>query len=152
MPGTYTVTVTTKNGLYSDTITINTIEKVNQIDLKISNNNFDGISNAFIYLSEGNQLEVDYEIIPESATNKEVIWTISNPEVAEVSSYGIITGKKIGKSMMTIQSKDGSASRSFNVWVYAGSRIIGDANNDGKVNIMDVIKLRRYLAGLGELE
>ena len=41
----------------------------------------------------------------------------------------------------------------FNVIVYDENKgIIGDVNGDGEVNILDVIKLRKYLAGLEALE
>lgn len=41
----------------------------------------------------------------------------------------------------------------FNVIVYDENKgIISDVNGDGEVNILDVIKLRKYLAGLEALE
>ena len=148
--GTYTVTVTTKNGLYSDTITINTVEKVNSISLKIDSDHFDGVGNAFIYLNENNKLQVDYGIYPETATNQNVTWESSNEDVASVSSTGLIEAKKVGRTTITIRSVDGNASRSFNVLVYDynNNQMIGDINGDGSVDMLDLIKLRRYLAGL----
>lgn len=152
--GKYTVTVTTENGLYNDTIELNTVEKVNSISLEFDDDHFDGVYNAFIYLSESNELKPKYTLYPETATNKKLIWNSSNPDVAVVSDDGVITGKKIGKTKITVQSEDGFASTSFNLLVYdySSQGMIGDINGDGKVNLQDLTKLRKYLAGLEELE
>lgn len=149
--GSYKVKVTTKNGLYSDTITINTVEKVSDIELDIGYDNFDGINNAFIYLSESNILDVGYRIYPTTATNQNVTWESHNPEIATVDSTGKITAYQTGRARITIKSVDGGAERTFNVLVYDYSSeniVIGDVTGDGVVNVLDLIRMRNYLAGL----
>jgi len=151
--GTYTVTASTKNGLYSDTITINTVQKVSNIQLDIDEEHYDGVNNAFIYLSESSTLDIGYKIYPTTATNQNVTWTSSDKDVATVDSTGKITAYKTGRTRITISSVDGGTTRSFNVLVYNYAQdnvIVGDVNGDGEVNILDLIKLRRYLAGLEE--
>jgi len=48
-------------------------------------------------------------IIPVNATNKEIIWTVDQPEIAEITSTGLLTAKKNGKVLVTAASQDGSA-------------------------------------------
>lgn len=154
--GTYTVTAYTYDNTYSATFTINTVEKVNSISLNIPSSNYDGAYNAYIYLSESNTLNVEATALPTTATNKKLIWESSDPSIAEVSQTGVITGKKVGRTRITVKSEDGGSSRSFYLMVYdytaQGQTIKGDVNGDGTVDILDLIKLRRYLAGLEELE
>jgi len=50
-----------------------------------------------------------------------------------------------------VRSVDGGADRTFNVLVYdynTDNMVIGDVTGDGLVDILDLIRLRRYLAGL----
>lgn len=47
-------------------------------------------------------------IIPVNATNKEIIWTVDQPEIADISATGLLTAKKNGKVLVTATSQDGS--------------------------------------------
>lgn len=149
--GSYTITATTKNGLYSDTITINTVERVSSIDFDIDYEHYDGVNNAFIYLSESNTLDIGYVVYPSTATNQNVTWESLDPEIATIDSTGKITAHKTGRASITVSSVDGGASRTFNVLVYdynTDNIVIGDVTGDGLVDVLDLIRLRRYLAGL----
>lgn len=44
---------------------------------------------------------------PKNPTNKKVNWTSSDPKVATVSSKGKVTGKKVGKTTITVTTEDG---------------------------------------------
>ena len=46
--------------------------------------------------------------MPENAGTKEVEWSSENPEVAIVDANGIVTGKKLGKTVITAKTKDGT--------------------------------------------
>lgn len=46
-------------------------------------------------------------ILPENATNKSVTYSSSRKSVATVNAYGKITGKKAGKTVITIKSANG---------------------------------------------
>lgn len=151
--GNYTIVASTKDKKYSASIDINTVEKVNYIDINIDNEHYDGTFNAFIYLNEDNTLKVNTKIYPETATDKTLTWSSADPSIVSVSKDGILTGHKKGRTQITIKSIDGNATKMFNVIVYDENKgIIGDVNGDGEVNILDVIKLRKYLAGLEALE
>ena len=52
--------------------------------------------------------KIDYTIMPENAGTKELEWSSENPEVAIVDANGIVTGKKIGKTVITAKTKDGT--------------------------------------------
>lgn len=52
--------------------------------------------------------KLEYTIMPENAGTKELEWSSENPEVATVDANGIVTGKKIGKTVITAKTKDGS--------------------------------------------
>ena len=62
--------------------------------------------------------KLEYTIMPENAGTKELEWNSENPEVATVDANGIVTGKKIGKTVITAKTKDGTditASTTFTV-------------------------------------
>ena len=62
--------------------------------------------------------KLEYTIMPENAGTKELEWSSENPEVATVDANGIVTGKKIGKTVITAKTKDGTditASTTFTV-------------------------------------
>lgn len=150
--GTYELMVYDYDTGYSDTITIDIIEKVEHIEPIIPNANFDGINNAYIYLKKSNTLDVSYDIYYDTATNKDIIWSSSDDTIASVDQNGLITAYKPGRVKITMTAADGrGAKRIFNVIVIdsvGGAEMAGDVNQDESVDILDVIKLRKYLAGL----
>ena len=52
--------------------------------------------------------QLDYTISPENAGTKELEWNSENPEVAIVDANGVVTGKKLGKTVITAKTKDGT--------------------------------------------
>lgn len=62
-------------------------------------------SNVILKTSQDQKLE--FTILPENTTDKTVIWTSLNPEIAEVSVEGIISAKAAG--IANIQAKCGEA-------------------------------------------
>ena len=52
--------------------------------------------------------KIDYTIMPENAGTKELEWSSENPEVATVDANGVVTGKKLGKTVITAKTKDGT--------------------------------------------
>lgn len=70
-----------------------------------------------IGLSEDNLGKFDLIFTPKNASNKNVTWSSSNPEVASVSPDGIIKGLKQGQTAITATTEDGgfTASNIVNV-------------------------------------
>jgi len=110
-------------------------------------------------LKVNDKVTVNYKITPSNATNKEVEWKSSNKNVATVKN-GVITAMSAGKAIITISSKDGNCTKTIEVYV---TNIIkeddpvketiktGDVNGDNKINMTDIICLRKYFAGLTNL-
>ena len=59
-----------------------------------------------ISIVQGEKREINARIIPTNAENKKLTWTSSNKKVVEVEN-GIIEGKNIGKSTITIKTTNG---------------------------------------------
>ncbi len=54
---------------------------------------------------------------PEYATNQAVVWSSSDPDVAQVDSSGRVTAKKAGKATITVSTVDGNKTASCEVTV-----------------------------------
>ena len=57
---------------------------------------------------EGETLQLTATVAPSNATNKEVTWTTSDPEVATVDENGVVTAVSNGVAVITATSEDGS--------------------------------------------
>ncbi len=84
---------------------------------------------------------------PINATSENtIIWSSSNTNIVEVNSNGTITAKKLGTATITAKTADGSKTATCNVTVKQPSYILGDVNEDGKVNTLDAVKILQYVA------
>ena len=61
-----------------------------------------------ITLKPKKKYKLNIKITPNNATNKTLKYTSSNKKVAKVSKKGVITAVKKGKSIITVQTTDGS--------------------------------------------
>ena len=59
-------------------------------------------------LRVGRSYSLEPLILPHAATNKEVTYTSSRPQIVSVSKYGILKAEKTGTSIITIEAADGS--------------------------------------------
>lgn len=63
-------------------------------------------------LNVGEYAKLDITFIPENATNKDVIWTSSNPKILSVNESGVVKGENYtineNKAVITATSKDGN--------------------------------------------
>ena len=71
-------------------------------------------SQSALELQVGKTKEVNVSVLPENATNKELIWSSSDNSVISVNN-GVITGLKEGKAVITAKSVDGYKSASLEV-------------------------------------
>lgn len=81
------------------------------------------LDQSSLELSVGDTHEFVATVLPENATNKEVIWSSSDESVLTVSD-GVITAIKEGKTTVTVKSKDGFKSSSCEVTVNKEPSII----------------------------
>lgn len=81
------------------------------------------LNQSSLELSIGESYEFEATVLPENATNKEVIWSSSDESVLTVSE-GVITAIKEGKATVTVKSKDGFKSSSCEVTVNKEPSII----------------------------
>ncbi|MDD6223804.1 MAG: Ig-like domain-containing protein [bacterium] len=59
-----------------------------------------------ITIVEGDTKKFEFSILPDDATNQEVVWTSSDTNVATVSDSGEVTALKAGTTTITVQMKD----------------------------------------------
>ncbi len=96
--GSTTVTVTTKDGGKTDSMTVTVLANpVERVEIEEEKK-----------IEEGEKGVIIAKIIPENATNKKVTYASSNPEIVTVDEEGIITGIKAGESIITVTSEDGN--------------------------------------------
>ena len=61
-----------------------------------------------VSVNKAKPTKLEYTILPENAGTKELEWSSENPEVAIVDANGVVIGKKIGKTVITAKTKDGT--------------------------------------------
>ena len=97
--GTATITVTSANGKKA-TITVNVTNQsipVEEIKLNPSSATVDA----------GSTIQISPKIKPDNATNRELVWSSSDPSIASVDSKGVVKGIKAGTVTITAKTKDG---------------------------------------------
>lgn len=94
--GSCIITATSVDGGFTATCQVKVLQPITAIQL----NRNDATINV------GNSIQIDAEISPANADNKEVLWTSSDEEVATVSKEGIIIGKKAGTATITVTAAE----------------------------------------------
>lgn len=108
-----TITITFQGNYTGTAIKTYTIaeEKPPVPVIKVSSIKISGMSNK---IAAGKKIKLTAKILPANAANKKLIWKSSNPKVATVSAYGLVTVKKStgGKSVtITASAADGSGKK-----------------------------------------
>ena len=67
------------------------------------------ISKTELALNEGESTVLTATVMPQNATNQQVTWTSSNPEVATVSEVGKVTAVAAGTATITAKAKEKTA-------------------------------------------
>lgn len=93
--GTATITAKTLDGRLSDSIDITVYSKVTNIILDKQN----------VTLLKGNKIKVLANILPEDATNKEIIWSSEDESIASVTN-GVITANEVGSTNIIAKAKN----------------------------------------------
>ena len=105
--GSATVTVTTNDGGYTASCTINVGVPVTGVTLNKSTLNLD--------VSETETLVAT--VLPNNATNKNVSWSSSNTSVATVNSNGLVNPVGNGSCTITVTTQEGGYTATCNVTV-----------------------------------
>ncbi len=101
--GSAKITVKTEEG-YKDTCTVTALKPSNT-DIKITKIAFD-VSTKQMNL--GDKLNINVSYSPNNATNRNLKWVSSNPNVAKVDSQGRVEAVGLGNATITATTKDGS--------------------------------------------
>ena len=99
--GSATITVTTEEGEYTDTCEV-TVLPVNVTGIDIDK--------LEINITEGQTATITATVLPENATDKTIIWSSVNEDIATVEN-GIVTGKTVGSTVVLAKSNDGGFSK-----------------------------------------
>src|SRR5699024_7242246 len=71
-------------------------------------------------IKKGNTYQLVSTVLPDNATNKQVVWTSSNPDIVSVNEVtGYIEGLKVGTAVITVKT------------------LINDKSSECVVNVMD---------------
>ena len=76
-----------------------------------------GLNTNQVELSVGEENKLVATVTPEAATNKEVTWASSTPEVATVDQDGKVVAQKPGNATITVTTKDGNKTATCEVTV-----------------------------------
>lgn len=98
--GTYYINISKYSKYGSGIYTLNwfTETPISSIELK----------ETTLTLKKGTSYDLLANVQPNNATNKELKWTSSNSTVASVNASGKVTANKVGASIITATSQDGS--------------------------------------------
>lgn len=130
---TVTVTLTAANEEYitSDnisTVNFDNLSEIIPIEIKMV------LDKSVIAIGE--KIETVVKIDPATAVNKKVHYTLSNDNIS-ISESGVITGLKRGSTTITVTAENGGCLTNVEVNVV----ICGDANDDGELNSLDMVKI-----------
>lgn len=132
-PGVAVITATTADGSLKATCKVTVVKHVEDIS----------VSPTQVKVIVGKTQEITVEFTPSDATNKEVEWVSSKPEVASVAD-GVVTGVAVGEALITVTSVDGGFAAACKVVVEeefngivattAGGYYCGDQYDNGYDN------------------
>lgn len=94
--GTATITARTQDGKISDSIEITVYSPVTSISL----------SKEKLELLVGAKTRIIANVLPEDASNKTVIWSVNNPEIASITEDGIVSAKSVGTTEIIAKSSN----------------------------------------------
>ncbi len=95
----------------------------------------------------GSEIELYALAYPQAANERTIVWSSSDNSIAAVDEDGTVTAYKEGICTITASTEDGGHKDTCEVTVTASTRLPGDINSDGEVNLLDSTVLRRHLAG-----
>ena len=105
--GTAIITVTTQNGKYKITISVKGSLNNDATLEEVVNVTGVSLNKTKLNLEVGKSSKLIATVNPSNATNKNVTWKSSNPNIASVDANGNIKALKAGTATITVMTKDG---------------------------------------------
>lgn len=115
--GTTTVTVTSAQGPYQDTVAVTVGPSQGVTGIKLDK--------STLSLKSGSNAQLTATVFPSNASNKLVKWTSSNTSVATVDATGRVLAVSKGTATITATTDDGSYQATCSVSVDSGSSSTG---------------------------
>jgi hypothetical protein len=100
--GTAVITATSNNGGHIAACTVTIIDYIPAVDIALSETN--------ITLAMDDTMQLTATILPDSATYRYARWSSDNPDIAEISSTGILRGIFPGSTIVYATTHDGKHS------------------------------------------
>ena len=108
--GTVIITAKTKDGKVKATCTVNITTDTIDVEEII-------LSPTSVTVKEGSTSQITATIVPENATDRELVWETSDASIATVDSTGKVTGVKKGTVTITAKTKNGDVKATVTVTV-----------------------------------
>lgn len=96
-------------------------------------------------IKETETLTLTSKFLPEGSDSPAIVWSSSDPATATVNANtGLVTGIKAGEATITASARDYEGI-SCVYQITVEPRILGDANDNGYVNVSDVVAIANYV-------
>lgn len=83
-----------------------------------------------VSLTTDHTLQLQTQIVPENATNKNLKWSSDNEQVATVDPNGLVTAVGTGRATITVESQDGSNVKASCMITVTKTSMENPGNND----------------------
>ena len=104
---------------------------------------------SYLELGVGTIKKLNYTILPVDYTEK-VTWSSDHPEIVSVDQEGNIQCNALGDAIITVTSESGFSSQ-CQINVIDKQQVLGDVNEDDKVDFLDAIVVLRHDAEIIQL-
>ena len=116
------------------------VTEVNEIEIERIDISID---NTIILKGEKEQLNV--KIYPEDATNQNIIYVSSNPQVASIDDKGIIQAHTSGKTIITVKTENNLVSNQIEIEVYSKVTGINVSQKEIYMQKGNTFKINAYI-------
>ena len=134
--GNTIITVSTEDGQYKDTCNVSVIEKDILTEPTIVKITSISLNKSSLCLYVGSTETIVATVLPNNVTDKSLVWSSSNSNIATVEN-GKIIAKDVGSTIITVSNKDGTKKATCDVTVInkeSSSKITSDNTVvDGKL-------------------
>lgn len=144
--GSAIITAATEDGAYSDTSVITVTDGV----VSVTGVALDKEASA---LQPGLSDTLEATVSPAIATNRNIVWSTSNPAVAVVDSTGTVTAVAQGMAVITVTTEDGGYQASATATVTDPGVKGAELTVDAAVHLGPVVRTEQYnsASGIGNI-